>query len=140
MQGQKLRLDMGLFTLRLGLGIVFIYHGSQKLFGAFGGPGLEGFTGYLTQLGVPFASLNALMAASAEFFGGVALLVGLLVPLASVPLVLTMLVAAFTAHEGFNASTGGNEYPLLLAFATAALGMLGAGSWSLQAAIAKLKK
>ncbi len=133
MQVQKLRSDLGLLTLRLGLATVFMYHGSQKLFGAFGGPGLEGFTGYLTQLGIPFASLNAVLAASTEFFGGVALLVGLFVPLVSIPMVFTMLVAAFSAHQGFNAAAGGNEYPLMLAFATAALGMLGAGHFSVQA-------
>lgn len=138
MQVQKLRSDLGLLTLRLGLATVFMYHGSQKLFGAFGGPGLEGFTGYLTQLGIPFASLNAVLAASTEFFGGIALLVGLFVPLVSLPLVFTMLVAAFSAHQGFNAAAGGNEYPLMLAFATAALGMLGAGHFSVQALLPPL--
>ena len=133
MQVQKLRSDIGLFTLRLGLGTVFMYHGSQKLFGAFGGHGLEGFAGYLSQLGIPFASANALLAASTEFFGGLAILVGLFVPLVSIPVVITMLVAAFSAHQGFNAAAGGNEYPLMLAFATAALGAMGAGNLSVQA-------
>ena len=44
-----------------------------------------------------------------------------------------MLVGAFSGHQGFNAAAGGNEYPLMLAFATAALGMMGAGNLSLQA-------
>lgn len=138
MQVQKLRSDIGLFTLRLGLGTVFMYHGSQKLFGAFGGHGLEGFAGYLSQLGIPFASANALLAASTEFFGGLAILVGLFVPLVSIPVVITMLVAAFSAHQGFNAAAGGNEYPLMLAFATAALGAMGAGNLSVQALLPPL--
>lgn len=138
MQRHTLRSDMGLFTLRLGLATVFMYHGSQKLFGAFGGPGLDGFAGYLSQLGIPFASLNAMLAASTEFFGGLALLLGLFVPLVSLPLVFTMLVAALSAHQGFNAAAGGNEYPLLLAFATAALGLMGAGSVSVQALLPAL--
>ncbi len=128
----NIKTNVSLLLLRLSLGGVFVYHGSQKLFGAFGGPGLEGFAGYLTQLGIPFASLNAALAASAEFFGGLALLLGLFVPLMSIPLVFTMLVASFTAHQGFNIQTGGNEYTLILAVATTVTGLMGAGDWSIQ--------
>ena len=91
-------IDSALLLTRIMLGTVFIFHGSQKLFAAFGGPGIEGFSGFLSQLGVPFPELSAALAASAEFFGGILLVTGLGVRLAVVPMVFTMLVAAFTVH------------------------------------------
>ena len=127
-----LRQDLGLLLLRLSVGSVFVFHGSQKLFGAFGGHGIAGFAGYLGQLGVPLPVLNAWLAASAEFFGGLALLLGLATPLAAVPLTITMLVAGFTAHSGFDITQGGNEYTLVLASVALALGLNGPGRLSLQ--------
>lgn len=126
------RQDLGLLLLRLSVGAVFVFHGSQKLFGAFGGHGIAGFAGYLDQLGVPLPVLNASLAASAEFFGGLALLLGLATPLAAVPLTITMLVAGFTAHSGFDITQGGNEYTLVLASVALALGLNGPGRYSLQ--------
>lgn len=125
--------NLALLSMRLMLSVVFIYHGSQKLFGAFGGHGLEGFAGYLGSLGVPLPGLNALLAASAEFFGGLALLTGVGMTLMALPLSFTMLVAAFTAHTGFSAVNGGNEYTLVLAVAVIALGLTGPGAYSLSA-------
>lgn len=124
--------DLGRLILRLALATVFIFHGSQKLFGAFGGPGLEGFAGYLSSLGVPLPGLNALLAALSELLGGLALLTGLGARLMGIPLVITMLVASFTAHSGFNAQSGGMEYPLTLALATAALSLIGPGAYVLK--------
>lgn len=124
---------LALLSLRLMLAVVFIYHGSQKLFGLFGGHGLTGFAGYLASLGVPLPSVSAFLAASAEFVGGLALLSGLGLSLMAIPLSFTMLVAAFTAHSGFNAVNGGNEYPLVLAVAVIALGLTGPGAYTLSA-------
>lgn len=124
------RRDLAFLSLRLILGAVFIYHGSQKLFGAFAGPGLEGFAAYLTQLGVPAPGLNALLASSAEFFGGLALLTGIAAQLAVVPLIITMLVATLTAHSGFNVTTGGSEYTLVLAVAALVIGLVGPGKYT----------
>lgn len=126
------RQDLASLLLRLSVGSVFIFHGSQKLFGWFGGHGIEGFAGFLTQLGVPLPGLSAWLAASAEFFGGLALLLGLATPLAAVPLTITMLVAGFTAHSGFDITQGGNEYTLVLAAVALALGLSGPGRYSLQ--------
>ncbi|MBF2053307.1 MAG: DoxX family protein [Candidatus Sericytochromatia bacterium] len=126
------RQDLGLLLLRLSVGAVFVFHGSQKLFGAFGGHGIAGFAGYLGQLGVPLPVMNAWLAASAEFFGGLALLLGLATPLAAVPLTITMLVAGFTAHSGFDITQGGNEYTLVLASVALALGLNDPGRYSLQ--------
>jgi putative oxidoreductase len=131
----KLRIDLALVGVRAMVGTVFVFHGSQKLFGAFGGYGLEGTAGWMASIGIPFADLSALLAGSTEFFGGLALVVGLATRVVSVPLLFTMVVAAFTAHTGFNAATGGMEYPLVLAAISGALALAGAGRFSADARI-----
>src|SRR5690554_8186424 len=70
-----------LFTslaLRISAGIIFVAHGAQKLFGSFGGYGLEGTGQWMASIGLEPGYLMALGAGSAEFFGGIALLIGLL--------------------------------------------------------------
>lgn len=124
--------DLGLLLLRLIIGVVFMFHGSQKLFGAFEGSGIDGFAGYLGSLGLPAPELQAYAAAGAEFFGGLAVLLGLFTRLAAIPLTITMLVASFVAHAGkFSAQAGGMEYSLTLAVVCAALIAAGAGRYSL---------
>lgn len=125
--------NTALLLLRGIIGSVFVFHGSQKLFG-----GLDGFAGYLTSLGVPFPQLNALLAAGTEFFGGVALIVGLGTGFVSIPLVITMIVACY-AHSaaGFDSQKGGMEYPLTLAVVTAGVGLLGAGRFSLDTVLSR---
>ena len=130
-QSATLQHDLGLLALRLMGGTVFAFHGAQKLFGAFGGPGLEGFGGYLESLGVPFPALSAWLAAVTELVGGLALITGFGQRLIAVPLTFTMLVAAFSAHSGFSAQTGGMEYPLMLAAVSLALGLTGPGRFAL---------
>ena len=73
---QKTRMDVALLLLRSILGVVFVYHGAQKLFGIWGGMGLEGFEGFLASIGVPFAGASAVLVAAIEFFGGLALIAG----------------------------------------------------------------
>lgn len=119
--------DLGLLLLRLMLGVVFVYHGQAKLFG-----GIEGFAGFLTNLGVPFPELSAWLAALAEFVGGLSLATGVGLRLMSIPLAFTMFVAAFGAHWGaFDARNDGMEFPLTLAVAVVALGLTGAGRYRL---------
>lgn len=131
MDRQKTARDTGLFLLRVGLAAVFVFHGGQKLFGIFGGHGVEGMAGYLDSLGIPFPTLNAYLAGGAEFFGGAALLLGIFVRLAVIPMVFTMLVASFVAHPGaFDLQSGGMEYSLFLAIALVSLGLTGGGSFS----------
>lgn len=126
------RTDVGLLLIRAMVGVVFVFHGAQKLFGAFGGPGLDGFAGFMTKLGLPQPYLQAVLAAATEFFGGLLLLLGLGTRLAVVPMVVTMLVASFMVHGGaFSAQANGMEYPLTLAFVLAGLGLTGAGRISL---------
>jgi putative oxidoreductase len=132
-------IDGALLLSRIMLGVVFIFHGSQKLFAAFGGHGIEGFAGFLGQLGVPFPELSAGLAASAEFFGGILLISGVGVRLAVIPMIMTMLVASFTVHGGaFDMQKGGMEYPLTLAVMLTSLGLSGPGRYTLAAAWKKI--
>jgi putative oxidoreductase len=121
------RPDLGLFLIRLMVGTVLLYHGSGKLFGAFGGPGLDGFAGWLGSLNIPMPMVSAFLAASAEFFGGLGILLGLWIRWTALPAAFTMLVAAFTAHSGFDGQQGGMEYPLTLAFVLIGLALTGSG-------------
>jgi putative oxidoreductase len=126
LDGERAR-DWALLGLRSVLAAVFVYHGAQKLFGAFGGPGLEGAAGFMGSLGIPFPLVSAALAGATEFFGGLALAAGLFARLAAVPMVFTMGVAMVTAHSGFDASQGGIEYPLTLAAALASIALQGPG-------------
>src|ERR1044071_8393682 len=103
----------GLFLLRLIVGIVFIAHGSQKVFGWFGGPGLQGTVGFMGNMGIP--AILAYTAAFTEFLGGIALILGLLTRVAALGLVIDMAVAIILVHlnSGFFAPKG-FEYPLSL--------------------------
>ena len=92
--------DEGISTvpLRVGAGVIFMAHGAQKLFGWFGGYGLEGTGGWMESIGLAPGYLMALMAGSAEFFGGLLLVLGLLVRPSAAVLAITMLVAIFAVH------------------------------------------
>ena len=128
--------DVGLLLIRVLPGVVFTYHGAQKVFGAFGGPGMEGFAGWLASMNVPMPTVSAWAAGLTEFLGGIALILGLGVRIVGLPLTVTMLVAAFMVHgKAFSAQNNGMEYPLTLAFIAAGLALTGAGRISLDALI-----
>lgn len=124
-------------TLRIVVGIIFIAHGAQKLFGIWGGGGLEGTGQFFASIGLTPGYLMALLAGVAEFFGGLALLVGLLVRPAAAVLAVTMLVAVFAVHveHGFFMSNNGYEYSLALFAASVTLLFSGAGRLSVDAAL-----
>lgn len=125
-------------ALRIPVGIVFIAHGAQKLFGAFGGYGLEGTGQWMASIGLNPGFLMALLAGSAEFFGGIALMLGLLVRPAAVVLAFTMLVAIFAVHigNGLFMSNDGYEFGLVLLAASVSLAISGAGRASIDRIIA----
>lgn len=128
---QTTRTDLGLLALRLMIGAVFAFHGAGKLFGWFGGYGIEGTAGFFESLGIPFPVLSVVVAGATEFFGGLLLITGFGMRLVAAPLAFTMLVASFTAHGGaFSSQAGGMEYSLTLAVAAAALGLLGPGRFA----------
>lgn len=119
--------------LRIPTGIILAAHGSQKLFGWFGGHGLEGTAQWMASIGLEPGWLMAVLAGGAEFFGGIALILGLLTRPAAAISAFTMLIAILSAHlsNGFFLSNNGIEYALALFAATAALAIQGAGAWSL---------
>jgi putative oxidoreductase len=124
----------GLDTLpiRLAAGVVFAAHGGQKLFGWFGGYGLEGTAGWMESIGLGPGMLMATLAGSAEFFGGLLLIFGLLVRPAAIVLAITMLVAIVTVHlqHGLFMSNNGYEFGLALLAISLGLAIRGAGSFS----------
>ena len=131
--------DLAPLAVRIPVGIIFVAHGAQKLFGWFGGYGLAGTAGWMDSIGLHPGTLLALLAGGAEFFGGLALLLGLLVRPASAVLAFTMLVAIFSVHigKGLFLSNGGFEYGLALLAVTVALFISGAGRLSLDGALAR---
>lgn len=129
--------DAALLLLRGMAGIVFVFHGAQKLFGAFGGYGLDGTAWFFGEkLGLPFPYLSAILAGGTEFFGGLLLIAGLLFRPAAAIVAFTMAVAASThLPNGFAANAGGAEYPLTLLVVLIALALLGPGRWTARAAL-----
>lgn len=124
-------------ALRVGGGIIFAAHGAQKLFGWFGGYGLEGTGQFFDSVGLTPGYLMALLAGAAEFFGGLALILGLLVRPAAASLAFAMLVAIFSVHfsKGFFMDKGGYEYALALFAVSASLVFSGGGRASLDRAL-----
>ncbi|PYP02892.1 MAG: oxidoreductase [Gemmatimonadetes bacterium] len=125
--------DVGLLALRLALGAVFLAHGAQKGFGAFGGPGFEGATGFIGSLGFRPARLWAGLAVGGELAAGFLFLLGLLTPVASLLALATMAVAIAKVHgpKGFFIQNGGYEYNLVLIVAALAVAVMGPGALSL---------
>lgn len=119
-------------SLRIGAGIIFAAHGSQKLFAWFGGYGLEGTAGWMASIGLEPGMLMATLAGSAEFFGGLLLIVGLLVRPAALMLAITMIMAIVTVHlsNGLFMSNNGYEFALALLVISVSLMFRGAGSYS----------
>lgn len=119
--------------MRLIAGVIFVAHGAQKLFGSFGGYGLEGTGQWMASIGLEPGYLMALAAGSAEFFGGIALLLGLLTRPAALVLAMTILVAIITVHlpNGLFMSNNGYEFGLALLAITIALALNGGGKLSL---------
>lgn len=122
---------------RLAAGVIFTAHGAQKLFGWFGGYGLEGTAGWMASIGLEPGYLLALLAGSAEFFGGLLLILGLLVRPSAIVLAITMLVAIVCVHleHGLFMSNNGYEFGLALLAISAGLAIRGAGSVSVDRVI-----
>ena len=116
-------------ALRLPLGVIFVAHGAQKLFGAFGGYGLEGTGQFMESIGLAPGVLMAGAAGSAEFFGGLLLIAGLLVRPSALVLAVTMIVAILSVHvsNGLFMANDGYEFGLALLAGTVSLLISGAG-------------
>jgi putative oxidoreductase len=130
-------INIGILLIRLVLGLTFTAHGSQKLFGAFGGGGLNGTTAMMEKMGAFPAAFWALLAALSEFGGGLLFALGLFTPLGSLGIMASMLVAISRVHwaKGFWNTKGGIEFPLINLTAALAVAITGPGIYSLDAAL-----
>jgi putative oxidoreductase len=128
----------GPLAVRIPVGLIFAAHGAQKLFGWFGGYGLEGTGQFFGSIGLSPGYLMALLAGSAEFFGGLALVLGVLVRPAAASLAFAMLIAIFSVHfsKGFFLDKGGYEYALALFAASLSLLFSGGGRYAADALLA----
>ncbi|MBV9392136.1 MAG: DoxX family protein [Verrucomicrobia bacterium] len=120
--------DAALLLLRIACGLVFIYHGSAILFGAFDGPGPEKFAA-----GMHAPVLIGYLVGLAQFGGGLAVLTGILIRLGALCIVVVMFGAIFLVHlqHGFEVAKGGIEFALTMLLIAFALFLTGAGSYSL---------
>jgi len=122
------RLNAALLLLRLASALAFLYHGSAILFGAFGGPGPQGFAGFMhTPVYVGY------LVGLAQFAGGLAMLTGVLIRVGAACIIIVMLGAIFLVHlpHGFDIGKGGMEYALTQLLLALALFFTGAGAYSL---------
>ncbi len=125
--------NLAAFILRLVVGGLMAGHGAQKLFGSFGGPGLEGTSGFMEMLGLKPGRYWAWLAALSEFGGGALTLLGFLNPLGPIGIIGSMAMATTTAHGGkpIWVTEGGAELPVTNIAAATALMLSGPGKWSL---------
>jgi putative oxidoreductase len=118
--------DFALLVIRVAAGLIIAAHGAQKLFGVFGGPGLQKWHGAVAAMGFAQPRVMGTLAAFTEFFGGLAFAIGLYTPVVAAMLCVNLLVAVFKVHapKGFFTQAGGYEFPLLLIIVFAAIGVM----------------
>lgn len=124
-----------MLTLRLVIGGILFAHGAQKVFGWWGGPGMQGWSGAMTRMRIRPAAPWAWISALAELLGGLGLALGFLDPLPSFAIAGSMLIAIYLVHlpKGFFNAKGGFEFNLSLLAAVAAIALAGPGAISLDA-------
>jgi putative oxidoreductase len=132
---QLTAISAGLLALRLVVGLGIAAHGSQKLFGWFGGHGLAGTGGFFEMLGFRPGRLFALAAGVTEFGSGILIALGFLGPIGPALMLSVMIVAALTVHwkNGYFAASNGIELTAMFAVAAVALAFTGFGEFSLDA-------
>lgn len=128
-------LALGLLLVRLVVGLLFIGHGAQKLFGWFGGYGPKGTGGWMESVGIKPGVVMAVLAGLMELLGGVLFAAGLLTPLAAVLIAATMVGAIVKVHgpNGLWSTANGYEYQLVLLVVAIGVALTGAGAYSLDA-------
>jgi len=128
-------MDIGLLVLRLAVGLTMAAHGGQKLFGWFGGYGIAGTGGWLESIGFRPGKVQAVLAGTFEFVGGLLIALGLLTPVGAALVITVMVTAIGSVHlpKGFWVTDGGFEYNLMILASSAALSFTGPGAYSLDA-------
>jgi putative oxidoreductase len=126
--------DAAALLMRGVIGYVFVAHGAQKLFGWFGGGGVDGTTAFFTSINLPAPRLLAIAGGLTEFFGGLLIIAGLLTVPVALALIadMALAIATFTHSHGFFVETpdGGWELNFALIGLLGALALVGAGAWS----------
>lgn len=125
--------NLALLLIRTTLGLFMVGHGAQKLFGSFGGPGIEGTAGFMESLGLKPGKQWAVLGGASEFGGGMLTLLGLLNPLGSLGVIGSMAMATTKVHwsNPIWVTEGGAEYPVVNSAIATALMMTGPGAISL---------
>lgn len=121
--------NFGLLIVRVACALPVLYHGSGILWGAFGGPGPQGFAAY-QHLPVAYGYLVGL----AQVAGGIAILTGALLRTGAICLIIVMIGAIYRVHlpHGYNIATGGMEFALTVLLLSLALLFTGPGSFALR--------
>jgi putative oxidoreductase len=126
--------SLGLLIIRLVVGLTFVGHGSQKLFGWFGGPGVSGFGEWLGTIGIKNGGKTwAILAGLFELFGGLLFTVGFLTWLGAILITIVMIDAIATVHakNGYWVTSGGFEYNLVLIAVVIGVALVGPGNYVL---------
>jgi putative oxidoreductase len=125
--------SLGLLFIRLVFGLTFAAHGTQKLFGWFGGYGITGTAGWLESIGLKPGKFHAVVAGLGELVGGLLLALGLWLPVAAFLITVSMLVAIAKVHgpKGYWATAGGFEYNLAIIAVAIGLALSGPGQYSI---------
>jgi putative oxidoreductase len=126
-------MDIGLLILRIVIGLLFVGHGTQKLFGWFGGKGMDAQTSVMERLGMHPPRLWAYLNALSEAGGGLLFALGLLTPIAAAGIIGSMIVAIVKVHwpNGLWNSNRGFEFPLVNGVVAFVVGLVGPGIYSL---------
>lgn len=113
--------DVGLLLLRIVLGVVFFVHGAQKVFGWFGGSGIDKWVGFMESMNI--SKPIAYLAAYGEMIFGITLILGIYTKVSALAAFIFMLFAIYLVHweKGFFVNKGGYEYALVLAIASLSL-------------------
>jgi putative oxidoreductase len=125
--------NVGLLLIRVVMGLTLAGHGTQKLFGWFGGHGVKGTGGWLESIGLKPGVALAIFAGLAELIGGLLFAIGLWLPVAAALVIIVMLGAIFSVHlkNGYWVDKGGIEYPFILLVLALALAFIGPGTYVL---------
>lgn len=128
-----MEIQLGLAFLRALAGLVLAAHGAQKVFGWFGGPGIDGWRGAMQSMRMRPPGLWAWVSALTELLGGLLLALGILLPFVAAALVVDLFMAIILVHwqNGFFNANGGLEFPLTLASVILIAGLTPPGGYSL---------
>ena len=132
-------LSLGLLIIRLVIGLSFIGHGAQKLFGWFGGYGLKGTGGWLESIGIKPGVQMAFLAGISELLGGLLFALGLLTPVASLLILGTMIMAIAKVHgvNGYWSTQNGYEYNFAIIAVVIGVALTGPGQYALDVLLFK---